>query len=233
MGNARVGSSQVLLEDSELIIGSLHLHGDWRVGYLPKRYREAFAHYETSPGFIKDREDYFRITLNAIAELGKLRERLGGDAQSRPFIYGHHWGAAWLANKRRFEVKFNHDMIIKESDSFYSDVLDYNWSAQAPIQFFTDEQLVEISDAHIKAKVYPEINARYIKREASEHNKYRCGMTLLDAYAQQCSKHSVIPYMSVCSDAHNTAELQNIDWADFCKRNPSLAKVQVWAEELR
>lgn len=240
IGNAAVGPKEEFLENAEVLIGSLHLYHAFkdRKESLPKDQRDRIIEYEEAEHHLKSREDYLELTVSAIEALGEFRCRIEPVAKNlKAVVYGHPWGAAWLANKRWYEIDDargeSKGKWIPLSDPQYQEFLDtYLWTPNAKIQFFTREQLETIADALIRNRIYPEVNLRYIERGASEYCSRWKGETLMDAYLARCKHHGVIPYISVGSDAHSPAELQRTDWKEIIDRVPAISMAPVWAEEI-
>ncbi len=235
VGNAAVGTGEKTVGDARVVIGSLHLYDHWRRDYLPKHQRDSIAEYETVLDFVKNREDYFELTMNALSALGAYKKRLAsqGDAKSA-FVYGHPWGAAWFINKREFEQNHNNGEKLRMNDShpLYQQFLQYCENESAPIAFFTKDQLADIADAHIAHGLYPEINARYIIRGASEYAFQKPQETLAEVYAQRCAAKRSPAIVSVGSDAHQSSEVQQLNWQKLLQKVPALYRTQVWAENI-
>jgi len=240
IGNREIGPKDMLLGDADVIVGSLHLYTGWRGEYLPRHQRDLVVNYDNifdsdkeQLKYVKNREDYFELTMNALSALGKFRNQLeASGSKPKAFVYGHHLGAAWMFNKRQFEHDKNEDTKIRmhKGHPRHQSFLDYLWGQGAPIQFFTVDQLVQIADAHIDNKIYPEINFRYILRGASEYSVATVSPTLIDVYARRCAERGTSPYISICSDAHSAAGIQKANWNEFAARLPQ--SVAVWAENL-
>lgn len=233
IGSNVVGPRDALLWDADVIVGSLHLYRDWRGEYLPRHQREQIVEYNGSRECIRDRDDYFELTMNALSALGEFR-RQQQVFMGRPktYVYGHPWGAAWMVNKRQFEIDHNRGEWIKmrREHPLYAQMMEYQWGPAAPVQFFTRDQLAQVADAHIEHGIYPEVNCRYIDRGASEYCAQGSQDTLLGVYAERCAARNTPAYISVCSDAHGPGELQKLNWRELAKRIP--LSVQVWAETI-
>jgi hypothetical protein len=233
IGSKDVGSKGVLLYDADLIVGSLHLYRDWRAEYLPKHQREQIVFYDQALDYIKNCTDYFELTMNALGALGVFRKRLDTlNGRSKTFVYGHPWGAAWMMNKKKFEQDKHSDtwLRLRKEHPQQPAFLDYHWGPEAPIQFFTKDQLMQVAEAHIENGIYPEVNCRYVGRGASEFSSPTAQPTLIDAYAERCAARGLPAYISVCSDAHSPAGLLKTDWRELAQKLPK--NVLAWAENL-
>ncbi|MEM4242933.1 MAG: hypothetical protein QXM31_03470 [Candidatus Woesearchaeota archaeon] len=244
IGNQSVGAKELLLYDADIIIGSMHPYKPWKYDQMPneEKQKKKIVDYDNILYSIKSCDDYFELTINALKELGSLRRRLDGFGQrKKAFVYGHPWGAAWMANKRAYEhIKCgDKDIRMNKDHPLYNDFQRFLWGptapgeAEAPIKFFTHDQLVAIADAHIDNGIYPEVNCNYIiNRGASECMAPQKLETLLSVYLRRCMERNVAPYISVGSDAHAPSELRAFDLQHIVTKDPSLTNALVWAETI-
>jgi len=235
IGNEQVGHKDTMLNDAELVIGSLHLYTDWRRVHVPSSIRKRIAYYGNVTEYIKGQDDYLSLTLSGLDSLGELRKRLNANPDKRKvFVYGHPWGAAWMINKRQFELDENQGQMIpiKDEDPRYQRFLAYHRSSRARIPSFSPSQWREVSHKLIEHGIYPEINWKYIGRGAIEYDPARIGPTLLQAYVAECSSRKVRPLISVCSDAHSPLEVGDFDWRRAAQGHLALHMARVWAEDL-
>ncbi len=234
IGNERVGSANELFSQTQVIVGSLHTFQGWREKFGFYRHNEAIASYDEAPRYIRSRDDYFELTMSAIRALGNFKHRVQeAFPGKRAFVYGHHWGAAWTTNKRVYEELYhnsNRTSTRAIARGEHKDVNDYQWSAEAPIQFFTEDQLVHIADELIEQECYPEVNRQYIVRGASELCNHWNGPTLVEVYIDRALARGIPPLISICSDAHCPDDYGVASLEDICRRVPNIKLAQVWAE---
>ena len=145
--------------------------------------------------------------------LALLKENIKGLAgiwtpqqrRGRVLVCGHPWDAACRINNRRYEAILKEDNSLKKRyptlASFELDCPD------APIRYFDEKQLKELSEAFTEGGVIPELNLLQmhgrraeIRRDRGYHPRDR--PPIVEAYLEHRVESKLPPVISIGSDAH-------------------------------
>jgi hypothetical protein len=236
--NNEHGKLDEMMPNAQVVVGAIHMFREWRNSTNVKFDARGIL-YPDAPKYVQSNAQYHEITMEAIAKFAKFAQEMRAryPGQKRVFVYGHPWGAACNINKRAYEIKYKNANILSsrllqkpEYQQTFNELKQFSWSPEAPISYFTEEQLDAVSAALIENSIVPEINRMAIARGGSEYQLHQ-GKTLIESYIEQSEKKGITPLISICSDAHCPEDLGIGDISCISNKVQNITKAKVWAED--